>query len=116
MSNEVDTSEELVGEFNDQLVLICGISGTGKSASLRNIPNQENWLYLNTEAGKRLPFRNKFRNGGYRITDPYQIYEAFDMAINDDPSVEGIIIDSITFLMDLFESMYVLNSSNTMKA
>ena len=116
MSNEMDTSEELVGEFNDQLVLICGISGTGKSASLRNIPNQENWLYLNTEAGKRLPFRNKFRNGGYRITDPYQIYEAFDMAINDDPSVEGIIIDSITFLMDLFESMYVLNSSNTMKA
>ena len=71
MSNEVDMSEEEPGEFNDQLVLICGISGTGKSASLRNITNQENWLYLNTEAGKRLPFRNKFRDGGYRITDPY---------------------------------------------
>lgn len=46
---------------NDQLVLIMGESGTGKSASLRNIPNQERWLYLNCEAGKRLPFRNKFQ-------------------------------------------------------
>lgn len=38
-------------ETNDQLVLICGQSATGKSASLRNIRNQENWMLLNTEAG-----------------------------------------------------------------
>lgn len=41
-------------ETNDQLILVSGFSGTGKSASLRNIRNQEKWLYLNTEAGKRL--------------------------------------------------------------
>ena len=112
MSNE----NEVSGEPNDQLVLIVGYSGVGKSASLRNIRNQENWLYLNTEAGKRLPFRNKFRDGGHRITDPYQVHEAFDYVTNDDPSVEGVIIDSTTFLMDMFETMYVLNSANTMKA
>ena len=112
MSNK----NEVSGEPNDQLVLIVGYSGVGKSASLRNIRNQENWLYLNTEAGKRLPFRNKFRDGGHRITDPYQVHEAFDYVTNDDPSVEGVIIDSTTFLMDMFETMYVLNSANTMKA
>lgn len=112
MSNE----NEVSGEPNDQLMLIVGYSGVGKSASLRNIRNQEDWLYLNTEAGKRLPFKNKFRDGGHRITDPYQVHEAFDYATNDDESVKGVIVDSATFLMDMFETMYVLNAANTMKA
>ena len=38
-------------DTNDLLVLIAGMSAAGKSASLRNIPNQENWFYMNTEAG-----------------------------------------------------------------
>jgi len=99
-------------ETNDQLVLICGQSATGKSASLRNIRNQENWMLLNTEAGKRSPFANKFQN--FRITDPYQVLEGFDYATTDATS-EGIILDSVTFLMDMFETMYVINSANTMK-
>lgn len=99
-------------EPNDQLVLVTGYSATGKSASLRNIRNQENWLYLNCEAGKRLPFRNKFRS--FRISDPYQVQEAFDHGTTN-PEVEGIIVDSLTFLMDMMETQYVLNSSNTMK-
>ena len=101
-----------MSETNDQLVLICGYSTTGKSASLRNIPNQEKWMYLNTEAGKRLPFKNKFQQ--YRIEDPYQVMEAFDFAATQD--IDGIIIDSITFLMDMYETMYVLPAANTMKA
>jgi hypothetical protein len=102
-----------MSEVNDQLVLIGGFSGVGKSASLRNIRHQDKWLYLNTEAGKRLPFQNKFQN--FRITDPYQVHEAFDYGTNN-ADVHGIIVDSLTFLMDMFESQYVLTSSNTMKA
>lgn len=102
--------------INDQLVLIAGFSGTGKSAALRNLRDQPNWLYLNCEAGKRLPFRNKFRDGGYRVSDPYQVYEAFDHATAEDPTVQGIIVDSLTFLMDMYESQYVLTSSKTMQA
>ena len=52
----------------DQLILISGFSSTGKSASLRNIRDQEDWIYMGTEAGKRLPFKNKFQTA--RITDP----------------------------------------------
>lgn len=102
-----------MSETNDQLVLICGYSATGKSASLRNIKNQEKWMYLNTEAGKRLPFKNKFWS--LRIDDPYQVYEAFEHGTGN-PDVEGIIVDSLTFLMDMFETQYVLTAANGMKA
>jgi hypothetical protein len=99
-------------ETNDQLVLISGQSATGKSASLANIRNQHNWMLLNTEAGKRPPFANKFQS--YRISDPYQVLEGFDFATTE-PTSEGIILDSVTFLMDMFETMYVIGSANTMK-
>lgn len=113
MSEENDVQDEPI-EFNDQLILVSGFSGAGKSASLRNLRNQEKWMYLNCEAGKRLPFANKFQN--FRIVDPYQIYDAFDYATNEDPSIEGIIVDSATFLMDMYETMYVLTAANTMQA
>ena len=99
--------------INDQLVLISGESGTGKSASLMNLPHQEKVMYLNCEANKRLPFRNKFQN--YSITDPYQVYEGFDFALNN-PDIDIIVVDTLTFLMDMFESVYVVESSNTMAA
>lgn len=100
-------------DTNDQLVLIAGFSAAGKSASLRNIRNQERWMYLNCESGKRLPFKNNFES--YRITDPYQVHEAFDHGTGNN-DVDGIIIDSLTFLMDMLETQYVLASANTMKA
>ena len=108
MSN--DREEVEVGI--DQLVLICGESASGKSASLQNIRNQQNWHYYGTEAGKRLPFRSKFQE--FRIDDPYQVSEGFDF-ITGDPSIEGAVVDSLTFLMDMFESDYVIGSANTMQ-
>ena len=100
-------------EINDQLILVVGESTMGKSFSLKNIRNQERWMYLGTEAGKRLPFRNNFDR--YTITEPYQVHEAFNYAIGDGKdSVDGIVLDSLTFLMDMFESLYVIGSANTM--
>ena len=107
------SQEEEIVESNDQLVLIVGYSATGKSASLKDIRDQENWIYLGTEAGKRLPFANKFER--YRINDPLQVPEGFDYAISN-PKVKGMIVDSLTFLMDMYETQYVLNAPNTMKA
>lgn len=99
---------------NDQLVAVVGFSSTGKSASLRNITNQERWIYLNTESGKRLPFKNKFIQ--VKITDPLEVFSYFEEAVENPEQVDGIIIDSLTFLMEMYESRYVLSSANTMKA
>jgi hypothetical protein len=99
--------------INDQLVLISGASATGKSASLQNIRNQERWIYLGCEAGKRLPFKNKFKS--FVITDPYQVYEAFEHMEANSGDYDGIVIDTQTFLMEMFESMYVIGAADTMK-
>lgn len=106
MSDEIET--------NDQLVLIVGESGTGKSASLKDIPNQERWFYFNAEAGKRLPFKNKYNN--IRITDPYDIWTYMDELISNPDASDGAILDTITFCMDMFESMYIRTATNTQKA
>lgn len=34
---------------NDHLILVCGKSATGKSASLMNLKNPEGVIYLNCE-------------------------------------------------------------------
>lgn len=99
--------------INEQLVLISGESATGKSASLRNIRNQEKWMFLNSEAGKKLPFKNKFDT--YKITDPYQVHEAMDHLQTSDDHI-GAIVDTLTFLMDMMESQYVLTAVNTQNA
>ena len=99
--------------INDNLLLICGPSATGKSASLSSLRNPEGVMYLNCEAGKKLPFKSKFKE--FVITDPLQIHEAFNSA-EDMPDVHTIIVDSLTFLMEMYESVYVLGATNGMKA
>ena len=100
-------------KVNDNLVLICGKSSTGKSASLMGLENPEGVMYLNCEAGKKLPFKAKFKQ--YVITDPLQVFEAFEAAENM-PDVHTIVIDTLTYLMDMYESLYVYNATNTQKA
>lgn len=100
--------------INDQLVLVSGESGTGKSASLRNIRNQERWIYNNCEAGKRLPFQNKFIP--VKITDPYQVYSVFDDATANSAKCDGIIVDTVTFLMEMYESIFINGNPNTQQA
>lgn len=98
---------------NDHLVLLCGKSATGKSASLMGLKNPEGVMYLNCEAGKKLPFNAKFKQ--FTITDPHQVIEAFEKAESMD-GIHTIVVDSLTYLLDMYESNYVLNSANTMKA
>lgn len=77
------------------------------------LQNPEGVMYLNCEAGKKLPFKAKFKQ--FVIVDPLQVIEAFDAAENM-PDVHTIVIDSLTYLLDMYESVYVLKSANTMQA
>jgi hypothetical protein len=99
--------------MNNNIILVVGKSSTGKTLSLRNIPKPEGVWYLNCENNKGCSFKSKMR--AFTITDPLQVYEAFDAAEKDD-NVHTIVIDSLTFLMDMYESQYVLTAVNTMKA
>jgi hypothetical protein len=110
MSEDSDTLPEV--NINDQLALISGESASGKSASLRDLQDQEGVMYLNCEAGKRLPFKNGFQTAV--VTDPYQVYSSIEYATGN-PDFHTIVIDTITFLMDMYESMYIVGSSNTMQ-
>lgn len=97
----------------NQLVLVGGESASGKSSSLKDIPNPERWGYLNCESGKSLPFKNAFQSAV--VTDPYQVVGAFEH-FNNNPDFDGIIIDSLTFLMDMFESTYVIPAKDGRQA
>lgn len=101
---------------NDQLVLICGESKGGKTASLQNLKNPEGVIYLNCESGKKPTFPAKFRQ--QVITDPLAIYAIFDMAEQEQfkDKVHTIVIDSLTYLMDMYESTCVLTATDTQKA
>lgn len=98
---------------NDHLVLISGKSSTGKSASLMNVKDQPGVIYLNCENGKKLPFKTKFKE--FTVTDPMQVYRAFNEAENM-PEVHTIVIDTITYMMDMYESIKVIGSENTQAA
>jgi hypothetical protein len=98
---------------NNHLVLISGKSSSGKSASLLAIDNPEGVMYLNCENGKKLPFRSKFKE--LTITDPDMVYQAFTEA-EKMADVHTIVIDTLTYLMDMYESTKVINSTNTMQA
>ena len=98
---------------NNHLVLISGKSSSGKSASLMSMDKPEGVMYLNCENGKKLPFKSKFKE--YTIVDPNQVYEAFAEA-EKRPEIHTIVIDTLTYLMDMYESVKVLNSTNTMQA
>lgn len=73
-------------------VLVLGESGTGKSASLRNFPN-ENVAVINV-AGKPLPFKNKIESSS---TDDYMKVE---IALRDySKKYKSIVVDDAQYLM-----------------
>lgn len=77
------------------------------------IENPEGVVYLNCENNKRLPFKSKFKE--FNITDPMDVYSAFE-EVETMSDIHTVVVDSLTYLMDMFETVYVVNSSNTMKA
>ncbi|ARM71091.1 hypothetical protein pVco7_gp103 [Vibrio phage pVco-7] len=94
---------------NTQLVLICGKAATGKSASFMNLRNPERVAYMNCENNKRLPFPAKFKQAN--ITDPHQVLQSIQ-GISGHADYDIGIVDSLTFMMDMFETQYVLTATD----
>ena len=94
-------------------ILVCGESGHGKSASLLGIKDRKDVLYLNCENGKPLPFKNKFKKK--TITDPEDIIDFIDQLaeMGEDTPYKFVVIDTVSFMMDMFERVHVIGSANT---
>ena len=100
-----------VKTVNDNLILICGLSKGGKSTSLKDLKDPEGVLYLNCEANKKLTFPDKFKK--LVITDPMTVYAAFDQAEKLKNS-HTIIVDSLTFLLEMYVSKFVIGAKDGM--
>lgn len=98
---------------NNHIVLVMGKPNTGKSTSLRNLKNQESMIYLNTDL-KALPFKSKFLKT-IDVADAMDVI-GYIQQIEEVPTITGAVLDTITFLMSMYERQYVLNSTNTQKA
>ena len=98
---------------NNHIVLVMGKPNTGKSTSLRNLKNQESMIYLNTDL-KALPFKSKFLKT-IDVADAMDVI-GYIQQIEEVPTVTGAVLDTLTFLMSMYERQYVLNSTNTQKA
>ena len=82
------------------MVAIVGGAASGKSASLRNIPNQSRWLYVNAEVNKPLPFTNTFKEKV--VTTSKEAVTALKAGVKSE-KCEGIIIDTFTAMLDMQE-------------
>lgn len=94
------------------LILVAGESASGKTASIMGLtdPTHEDdkgVFYLNTEANKAPPFPEKFKKLTDGLDDSKDVFSIFDSVESMD-DIHTIVIDSITFLMDRFESQHVL--------
>lgn len=97
---------------NRHIALVMAPPSSGKSSSLRNLKNPERVVYFNTDR-KALPFKSKFLN--VFIDDPMDIFSYLD-EIGQSDEYDTIIIDTITFLMDMYETQYVVTSADTRSA
>lgn len=110
-----------------QNILILGEPASGKTSSLENLKDQENWIYINTEGGKQLPFKNTFSSIVINDPDklvrflswlsqnrknPEELRKIFNTKISEP---KGIILDSISELMKLYQAKYILDSSDKSK-
>lgn len=94
---------------NKNLVMVMGKPNTGKSASLRNMP-QESMVLLNADL-KEMPFRDRFMMS-VEIADAQDTVD-YIKQIEAEEGVTGAVLDTITFLMQMYERQYVAPFAGT---
>ena len=101
-----------------KLILLVGKAAAGKSHSLKWLKDPEKVAYMNCESAKYLPFRSKFKE--QIITDPKSQLvgkgNLLDMIAAHPEKFHTVVIDTLTALMDLFETKYVKTATNTQQA
>ncbi len=94
---------------NKNIVLLMGKPNTGKTSSLRNL-DQSSMVYLNADL-KEPPFRDRFLSS-VEIADAKDVVTYIEQ-IEEEAAATGAVLDTITFLMQMFERQYVAPFAGT---
>ena len=100
---------------NQKIFLVIGSSGSGKTSSLRNMPLEKTVL-INTELKSMLPFRGHARLKKHWLLNDIHKLMAGLTILEKDPDVEYIVLDSLSYLMNMYELQVVKTSTNGMRA
>ena len=98
---------------NKHIVLIMGPPNSGKSTSLMKMKNQDRMAYLNTDL-KALPFADNFKVN-IEVADAADVLGYINQ-IEEATDIDGAVLDTITFLMSMYERQYVINAVDTQAA
>jgi len=97
---------------NKNIVLISGKPNSGKSSSLRNM-DVSKMVYLNTDL-KAVPFKANFAAQA-EISNATDVL-AYIKQIEDNDKISGAVLDTLTFLMSMYERQYVSTAVDGQKA
>ena len=95
--------------MNKNVIMIMGKPNSGKSTSLRNMP-QGDMVYLNADL-KAVPFKDRFMLN-VEIADAKDVLDYID-EIEQNGDVKGAALDTISFLMAMYERQYVTPYAGT---
>ena len=91
--------------MNPYMILVSGKSGTGKSSTLRNLPDHPGVWYLNFDAGKALPFKNDFKS---KVMEDPKHVEQYLKAAQSDDTCHTLIIDTLSFMLTMYVNMHIM--------
>jgi len=97
--------------MNKKCILLNGVPGTGKSASLRNLDSSK-VLYVNTDGKSEMDFEMEKSFGKYITpSDPLQVIASLQAF--EDSEFEYIVIDTLSEWVDQIEQYYILTSDDS---
>lgn len=99
---------------NKNVILIMGRPNVGKSHALISLENPERVAYLNTDM-KELPFPSNFKINK-EISQPYEVLNYIDQIEEKGKDIDTVILDTLTFLFDMFENQIINTSDDTQQA
>lgn len=97
-------------ERNKKVILILGSSGTGKTYGIKQLINTDGpkVAYINLDGKTRLGFKGKTKIAKFIIpADPLDVNPGV-RALEADPDIEYIIIDTLSFYLDQLEQKHVI--------